>query len=227
MMGPMASRAPLLGAAALFLVGAVGLLATFPGRDAVRTFVPLFRSESVSVPSPVSRVSDAAIPEPLFPVETLTAVVEDEAVPTVAVAAAPVVDVEEPMTPAPEIHFAVVTAVASDSEPPAAIGAVRVVMVSSGEDASSSGDATSTSAPEHEPSAGGILPVALVKPASDDRPASEPPADSKTGQAETAIPTAEHASTDGGSKHDDDHPKAEHEPAEKEKPQSKSGSSHD
>ena len=223
----MASRAPLLGAAALFLVGAAGLLATFPGRDAVRTFVPLFRSESVPAPLPVSRISDATIPERLFPVDSPAVASEEAPSPTAAVESHPAAVVQATVTPAPEVHSAVVAAVASDPEPPAAIGSLRVVMVSSGEDAPSPGDATVKDGAEHEPSAGESLPVSAVTPTPVDGPASEPASDLKTGSAQTATPAAEHAPADSDAKHDGDHPKAEHEPSDKEKPESKSGSAHD
>lgn len=222
----MAIRAPLLGAAALFLVGAAGLLATFPGRDAVHTFVPLFRSESVPAPSPVSRVSDAPIPATLFPVDSSTAASEAPS-PTAAVESRPaavVQAVQATVTPEPEVHSAVVAAVASGTQPPAPPIPLHVVMVSPGDAGPGPEEVTAKDEAEHGPPVSNVSPVSVATPASKGRPIS---GDSKTSRAETPTAKAEHAPTDGGSKHGDDSSKSEHRASEKEKHDSESDSEHD
>ena len=66
----MESRAPLFGAAALFLIGAVGLLVTFPVPEAGRAFVGTLRGASTPPEAPVSRVGDALVPQLPVPISS-------------------------------------------------------------------------------------------------------------------------------------------------------------
>ena len=111
----MASRAPLLIAAALFFVGVAGLLATVPGREVGRSFVPLVRGGSNSTPKPESDMNPT-VPSLAFSIPLASATTEATAVdaatpPPTATAAPPTA------TPTPAFHAAVVAAVASDVSP--------------------------------------------------------------------------------------------------------------
>jgi hypothetical protein len=216
----MASRAPLLVAAALFFVGAAGLLVTFPGNEAVRAFVPHFRAESTRAPSPVSRVSDAPIPEPSFPVASIA---EDAPRPAVDALAGSSIDSEATVNSIPEVHAAVVAAGAPDSEPPATPAPLTTATASSGDGAPRPVEVVAKDEAEREPSASDVSPVAIVTPTPEDSP---PAGDSKTGHADTPTSNSGHAPTDAASKHGDGRSKSEHRPSEKEKPESGSGSAH-
>ena len=122
----MASRAPLLIAAALFFVGVAGLLATVPGREVGRSFVPLVRGGSNSTPKPESdmnpTVPSLAFSIPLASVTTEATAVDAATPPPTATAAPPTA------TPTPAFHAAVVAAVASDVSPTPIVP--RPIMVS-------------------------------------------------------------------------------------------------
>ena len=138
----MASRAPLLVAAALFFIGVAGLLATVPGREVSGDFVPLVRGGShSSTQAPPEFVP--TIPDLSFSVPTSAG----EQARVDAATPAPPTATPFPPTPTPVLHSAVVAAVASDVSPTPS--APRPVMISSdGED-----DETPTPSATPEPSA--------------------------------------------------------------------------
>lgn len=127
-MALMASRAPLLAAAALFVVGIVGLFTTLPGQDAGSTFIPFLRTQPTVTPSPAALVREID-----FPATTPTAVAT-LAPELTAVAAATVVATTTPEprpSATPEMHSNVIAAVAADDTPTPTPKPLRAVMVSS------------------------------------------------------------------------------------------------
>jgi hypothetical protein len=157
-MGSMASRAPLLVAAALFFVGVAGLLATIPGREAGGAFVPLVRGGSAatvqSVPAIDPTVPSLSLFVPITAVQS--AGVFEETTTPVATAAPPT------PTPTPVLHSAVVAAVANDVSPTP--GVPHSVMVSSDGDGETP---TASTTPDPTKAAeAGETPEASATPAS-------------------------------------------------------------
>ena len=148
----MASRAPLLVAAALFLVGVAGLLATLPGSDAGRAFLAPPRA-AVPETHPVDSGALAMAPDvPQIPVRPVATVSDADA--GGVVADATVADETPVPSPPPPPHGAVIAAVAAD-EPPTP-PSLHPVLISADGDDEGSADAqtvTPTPSPTESPTA--------------------------------------------------------------------------
>ena len=147
----MAGRAPLLLAAALFLLGAAGILATLPGRDATRAFIPFFHAESHSTPSHETLAQSLPVQGPVdvptvsATVPALVQVRPATAAPSHQSTAVPPTLAPKP-TPTPSPPPLVIAAVASDPEDTPTRGPLRIGMVGSDSDPSATPTPTATAA---------------------------------------------------------------------------------
>jgi hypothetical protein len=156
----MAGRAPLLLAAALFSLGAAGLLATLPGQDASRAFIPFLRPESHSSPAPeLLSAAPGMSPVLEFPGVTQTAAAAAASRPTISGAvldATPPPPLAPKPTPTPPPPPLVIAAVASDPEETPTQGPLRIGMIGSDSEPSPSPTATASATPTGTASAEAI-----------------------------------------------------------------------